>query len=112
MPKNKFPRVYIEQYENGVLCGGAVFMEYVSKVTEDNVDEWMLALSPGLLARFRHDVEDFNPNPADYFRGTAQRCARWRRAASLMRAWFRQRKSEPGAAPNGGPGMRSGNSAA
>ncbi len=103
MSKNEFPRVYVEQYEKGVVCGGAVFTEYVCQVTEDNVDEWMAALTPGLLARFRLDVEDFKPNPADYLRVSAEECAKMRHAASLMRAWFRQRRSEPGAAPNGGP---------
>jgi hypothetical protein len=101
MSKNTFPCLFVETYEKGVVCGGEVFNQYLDHVSEDNVDEWMLELTPELLARFQNSVMDFNPNPADYGLATAADIAKWRHAASLMQAWFRRRKSEPRATPKG-----------
>lgn len=108
MSKSKFPRLFVETYEKGLVCGGEVFNQYLDHVSETNVDEWMLELTPELLARFQNSIQDFNPNPADYVFLTATDIAKWRHAAQLMRVWFQQRRSEPDAPPNGGPTTPSG----
>jgi hypothetical protein len=107
MPKSKFPRLFIERHEKGLVCGREVFNQYLDHVSEDNVDEWMLELTPELLARFQNSVQDFNRSLADYPLATEAHIAKWRHAASLMRGWFRlmrgwfqRRTLEPGASPS------------
>ena len=102
----------VELYEKGVICGGVVFNEFLWHVSDGNVDEWMLALSPELLARFRSSLQDSDPGALDYVSASAEDIKQWRYAAGLMRVWLRERKSEPSAAPNGGPAVGSDNSGA
>jgi hypothetical protein len=84
----------VELYEKGVICGGVVFEQFLSHVSEHNVDQWMLRLSPELLARFQNSLQDVNPDPADYVSASADDTKKWRYAAELMRVWLRRRESE------------------
>ena len=85
---------FVSQYERGIVCGGEVFSQYLSHVDENNDDEWMLALTPELLARFETSVEDFDPDPTEYLHATSEDIEQWRHAAALIQAWFQRRISE------------------
>ena len=88
------PQHYVGQHERGIVCGGEVFGQYLDHVNEQNIDEWMMVLTPELLARFENDVKDISQDPADYLHATSDDIERWNHAAELIQAWFQRRISE------------------
>ncbi len=89
------PQHHVGLHERGIICGGEVFGRYLGHVNEQNIDEWMMVLTPELLARFVDDAKHtITRDPADYLHATSDDIQRWNHAAELIQAWCQRLKSE------------------